>query len=511
MKDMSELNTHDINSLVGATYFVVGRGTEGGQAPYHLTIAGITSGNSDPSWGSVEKAAANSGYSLGAIQVDLGQRGTWALGATSGAPLKRGETTYVDAIIEQASKYASEHNLTFTRDRAQLRTDLLSHGNGLNGRTSLSFIDKDTRDSINAWAASEGGQQWIHKNMDYPQVKQATEAALDLLDKYGKNVPEDRRLETIAILAKTANQMPNKMADFKAVLEKGGNYDDVLAEAREIKKKHGYYAGPKAAALAEEYRNAYKDSTKAAAIDRAHTKVGDADFNPLKSATDPDIEQALKAIGQGHRSHDTVLHQGSHGHAVVALQIELANLGLTDSHGHRLKPDGNFGPSTRFAVEMFQRKHNLNPDGKVDQHTAEALKHSTLQQSALSALTLDHHQHPGHSIFQQALAEVGRLDEAHGHVTDFRSYNLSGALALAARKGGLERIDQVILSDDASRAFAVQNSLLLPRFVYVDVMTGINTPLTQSSTDWMQFHVPPVQSVQAPMLRAAKVQAAPSM
>lgn len=512
---MSELDTHDLNSLVGATYFVVGRGTEGGQAAYHLTIAGITVGKSDPSWGSVEKVAANSGYSLGTIQVDLGQRGTWALGATSDAPLKTGESTYVDAIIGQASKYASEHDLTFTQNRAQLRTDLLSHGNGLNGRTSLSFIDKDTRDSINAWAASEGGQQWIHKNMDYPQVKQATEAALDMLDKYGKNVPEDRRLETIAILAKTANQMPKKMDDFKAVLEKGGNYDDVLTEASAIKKDHSYYAGPKAAELAEKYKNAYKDPTVAAAIDRAHTKVGDANFNPLKSANDPDIEQALKTIGQGHRSHHTVLHQGSHGEAVAAVQRELAALGY-EHKGRPLKDDGDFGPTTRAAVEDFQRKHDLDVDGKVGNDTADALKQATLQKSALTPLALDQSQHPGHTMFQQALSGVGQLDQAQGRATDFRSYNLSGALALAARKGGLERIDQVILSEDASRAIAVQDDIRSPlrRFAVVDVMSGISTPLVQSSKDWSQLQVQGTQNMQAPtpLMQSADAQAAqPSM
>ncbi len=128
------------------------------------------------------------------------------------------------------------------------------------------------------------------------------------------------------------------------------------------------------------------------ADDRAYTKVGDAHFDPLKSANDPDIEQALKAIGQGHRSHYTVLHQRSHGQAIVALQTELAKLGLTDCHGHRLKHDGDFGPSTRFAVETFQRSHGLKPDGIVGHDTAEALKHATLQHSALAALTLDHHQ-----------------------------------------------------------------------------------------------------------------------
>lgn len=186
-------NTHDIDSLAGATYFVVGRGTEGGPSSYRLSIAGVTSGTSDPDWGKVDRVASNSGYSLGTIQVDLGQRGTWALGATDGAALKIGETTYVDGIIDQAAKYAKDHALKFTSDTAQLRADLLTHGDGGRGRASLTFIDTDTRDSINAWASSEGGQKWIHKNIDYPQIRQATQSAMDMLDKYGKNIPEDRR------------------------------------------------------------------------------------------------------------------------------------------------------------------------------------------------------------------------------------------------------------------------------------------------------------------------------
>ena len=33
---------------------------------------------------------------------------------------------------------------------------------------------------------------------------------MGMLDKVGKNISEDHRLETIAILAKTANQMPSR-------------------------------------------------------------------------------------------------------------------------------------------------------------------------------------------------------------------------------------------------------------------------------------------------------------
>jgi hypothetical protein len=511
---MPNLDTHDLDAMTGATYFVVGRGTEGGPASYHLSIAGITAGTSDPNWGHADRIKANSGYTIGTIQVDLGQRGTWALGATDGAALKPGETTYVDAIIDRASEYAKAHDLSFTGVRAELRADLLSHGNGKEHRGTLTFIDTDTRDSINAWASSEEGRKWIHENIDYPQVKHATQTALDMLGHYGTEVPEDHRLETVAILAKTANQMPAALRVFEKVLEDGGDYDDVLSSANNLHRRLDWYDGPKAAAIAKQYKHAYEDPTMAAAIDRAHTKVGDAEFNP--SANDPDIEQALNAIGQRHRSHHTVLHQGSRGQEVISLQTELARLGFTDAHGHALKPDGDFGSATRYAVETFQRSHGLEPDGKVGNDTREALEHAALQQSAITAMTLDSPKHPGFSLFQQAFNGVGQLDQAQGRPTDLLSYNLSGALALSAQEEGLERIDRVLLSEDSSRAFAVQEdpSSLFRRFASVDVISGINTPFAQSSADWSQIQTPTTQKAQepAPLSQSADAQVAqPSM
>jgi hypothetical protein len=75
---MPNLDTHDLDAMTGATYFVVGCGTEGGPASYRLSIAGLTAGTSDPNWGHADRVKANSGYTIGTIQVDLGQRGTWA-------------------------------------------------------------------------------------------------------------------------------------------------------------------------------------------------------------------------------------------------------------------------------------------------------------------------------------------------------------------------------------------------------------------------------------------------
>ena len=483
-------DTHDVDSLAGATYFVVGRGTEGGPSSYHLSIAGVTSGTSDPNWGKADKIAANSGYSLGTIQVDLGQRGTWALGATDGTALKPGETTYVDGIIDQAAQYAKDHDLKFTTDQTQLRTDLLTHGNGQRGRTTLAFIDTDTRDSINAWASSEDGQRWIHSNIDYPQIKHATQSALDTLEKYGTGIAEDRRLETIAILAKTANQMPSQMTKFENVLKNGGDYDDVLAKANEIKRAHPYYDGPKAASIAEQYKRAYDAPEQGAALDRAHARVGGANFDPSKSASDPDIKQALKAIGQGERSHAPATHgllrQGSHGDNVITLQTDLARLGFTDAHDRALQPDGDFGPGTKAAVEKFQRIHALTPDGVAGRKTLEALQKAALPPQMTSLA--DRH-HPGNALYTQALQNVRAIDAEHGRVSDHMTVNFAGALAATAHAKGMDRIDQVVLSDDATRAFAIQSDPRAPfkRFADVDVAQSVAKPLEQSSTEFHMF------------------------
>lgn len=47
----TKLNTHDLNAMAGAMFFVVGRGTEGGSASYRMSITGISTNN----WGKVEE------------------------------------------------------------------------------------------------------------------------------------------------------------------------------------------------------------------------------------------------------------------------------------------------------------------------------------------------------------------------------------------------------------------------------------------------------------------------
>ena len=67
-------------------------------------------------------------------------------------------------------------------------------------------------------------------------------------------------------------------------------------------------------------------------------------------------------------ANDPVLRKGDNGAAVVRLQS------LLNAHGTVLKEDGDFGPSTKAAVEIFQTKTGLVADGVVGRYTWEALK-----------------------------------------------------------------------------------------------------------------------------------------
>lgn len=86
------------------------------------------------------------------------------------------------------------------------------------------------------------------------------------------------------------------------------------------------------------------------------------------------------------------------------------------------------------------------------------------------------------ALLEQARKAVHELDRQHGRQPDQFSENLSGSLAASAKRDGLTRIDSVVLSDDASRAFAVQGNTDSPHKRVSELPTGdaVNTPIEQS-------------------------------
>ncbi|TCV97212.1 putative peptidoglycan binding protein [Luteibacter rhizovicinus] len=214
------------------------------------------------------------------------------------------------------------------------------------------------------------------------------------------------------------------------------------------------------------------------------------------------------AASHSHASTDHVQRPGSlrehdHGPEVHALQTQMAQLGLQGANGRPITPDSDFGGNTKSAVEAFQRSQNLHVDGIAGAQTLEALNRATQQQAAAQTpATLTDAAHPGNAMYQQALGAVHRVDAEQGRTPDQRSHNLAAALAVAGHGQGLNRIDHVVLSDDATRAFAVQGDMNSPfkRYTEVNVGQAVGTPIAQSSAEWQRNpqQPQPVQTVQQP-------------
>ncbi|WP_158879992.1 peptidoglycan-binding domain-containing protein [Rhodanobacter sp. L36] len=174
------------------------------------------------------------------------------------------------------------------------------------------------------------------------------------------------------------------------------------------------------------------------------------------------------------------LKQGAHGTAVHDLQADLAKLGYTASNGKPLKADSDFGLDTRHAVERFQHDHHLKVDGVAGQKTLEALEHTKAKNVAPN---LADPKNPDHALYEQALAGVHKLDANLGRKPDQQSDQLAAGLVVAAKREGMTKIDSVVLSEDGSRAFAVEGKAdsSSRQIAHVQTAEAVNTPIDQSS------------------------------
>jgi len=219
---------------------------------------------------------------------------------------------------------------------------------------------------------------------------------------------------------------------------------------------------------AEEIRNIVPGQTAAASLLSAHHAAERTPSNPAHEAS-------------------SMLKEGAHGDDVRVLQERLGKLGYAGAHGETLQADGRFGPATHAAVAAFQRDHHLPADGVAGPLTLRQLDNQLhLRASAVSekaAPSLNDPVHADHAVFRQAMSGVQKLDAQHGRPSDKHSENLAAALTVAARGQGLSSVDHVVMSDDGSRAWAVQGKMDSPfkKMAAVDVGQAVNTPVSQSS------------------------------
>jgi hypothetical protein len=105
------------------------------------------------------------------------------------------------------------------------------------------------------------------------------------------------------------------------------------------------------------------------------------------------------------------------------------------------------------------------------------------RQSDRRTSSLEHADHPGNALFEDARRGVYAQDAKVGRAPDQRSDQLAGGLAAEMHAAGGARIDAVSMSSDAARTFAIQGRADDPAHLRVSVETvaTMDIPLQQSS------------------------------
>lgn len=107
-----------------------------------------------------------------------------------------------------------------------------------------------------------------------------------------------------------------------------------------------------------------------------------------------------------------------------------------------------------------------------------------------SPLRLDDPSHTDHVLFKQARSHIAALDESLGRSSDQHTDQIASSLAVQARADGLQRIDQVALSTNGDRLWAVQTPPGRTDHLF-DLRTSVPTaeamtPMEQSGAKWPQ-------------------------
>ncbi|MDR3444981.1 MULTISPECIES: XVIPCD domain-containing protein [unclassified Dyella] len=282
-------------------------------------------------------------------------------------------------------------------------------------------------------------------------------------------------------------------AFLKAVREHPNERVDAVLSANVIKRNPGLYGdGTGTVEAAYTRMGQQMERYEHYAEDIRHvtpSQTAAASLSKSQPASSPHVQEPPHATPTHATRPADVLREGAHGEDVHALQERLEKLGYTGVRNTSLHVDGHYGPVTRNAVEAFQRDHHLTPDGVAGPLTMKQLDNQfRLHAHDASAKTqgtplLNDPAHANNALFQQTMAGVRTVDQQQGRSSDQHSENLAAALTVAAQGKGLSKVDHVVMSDDGSRAWAVQGNIDSPfkQMASVDVAKAVNTPVAQST------------------------------
>lgn len=132
------------------------------------------------------------------------------------------------------------------------------------------------------------------------------------------------------------------------------------------------------------------------------------------------------------------------------IQINMTHAGL---HEEMMEKAGlNLAPSKQSVPYLDSSTQPAVPH-RFD-HTADG-PHQ-YQSVPVAPTRLDDPNHPDHALFQQVRSHVVALDHSMGRTPDVHTDQLASSATVQARADGLHRVDQVALSTDNQRLWAVQ-------------------------------------------------------
>lgn len=185
-----------------------------------------------------------------------------------------------------------------------------------------------------------------------------------------------------------------------------------------------------------------------------------------------------------------------------ALSAPIDKVVASDGHAYSHEKDGTWSrpgmiygtnpADTRMREELDLSERALGNLKASTDRTA----HGQQTSAPAAPSRLDDPRHPDNALFNQVRGYVVDLDKSLGRTPDQHTDNISSALTVQARADGLQRVDQVALSTDGNKIWAVQTPPGRKDHLF-DQRTSVptaeaNTPMEKSAEKWpdamQQFH-----------------------
>jgi hypothetical protein len=187
----------------------------------------------------------------------------------------------------------------------------------------------------------------------------------------------------------------------------------------------------------------------------------------------------------------------------------------------RYAKSGLFDPGTKGDLEKEAtalQKAGYATDPEYAKQLAAVYHGPTMQRAIKAAMpgSLTEENHPGNPLYKQAKSALQEIDAQFGRKSDQLTDNAAAAIAVAALRGGLTRIDHMTLGgNDNSTIFAIQGEpgAALSKFVDVPTVESMHTPVAQSSQAFTVVQQVQQAQQQAPQQNNQQTaqQAAPAM